>query len=385
MRALSANTSVADPYRAGIALGEALRPVSPEVVFLFASHQYASAELLEGLHDALDDERVVVAGCSGDGVYETSRVAHVGAAALALNTDGKARFLATHSAGLGADTEGCTERCLAQLRELAGGATPAFLFMASDFRADSTKVEAALQRATDVPVVGGFAADDNSLKRCFVAVGRELLEDALVLVGAYGDIAFEIAVGNTVRSVGRAGVIDEADGVEIRRIDGLGATDFVERETGKPALQADRGIVSLSVLDPATPSLRRLRSVIPSSEPNGRSLGLYGSIAAGQTVQVCVAEPDDLVREAYAMAEQARAASFEPAAALLVSCAGRKWLLGSRIEHEVTALTAAFPHGLPLAGFPSFAEFAPLKQDGRYTRTFAHNMTFVLLLLGDRR
>jgi hypothetical protein len=203
------------------------------------------------------------------------------------------------------------------------------------------------------------------------------------VLGAYGDVAIDIIIGNNMRPVGRPGVIDEADGVYVERIDGLHAMDFIERETGKPVLQTDRGIVSLRLLDPVHPGLWRLRSVIPEFERGG-TIRLYGSIARGKMVQVCMAEPEDLLAEVSRIAEAASRVDFHPAAGLIVSCAGRKWLLSGRIGREVEALADAFPHGLPVAGFPSFTEIGPLKQGGRFTRSYAHNMTYVLMLIGDR-
>ena len=56
MRALSAQTSQSDPYRAGLELGEALAECAPEVVFLFSSIHYGlDADLAEGVSDALID------------------------------------------------------------------------------------------------------------------------------------------------------------------------------------------------------------------------------------------------------------------------------------------------------------------------------------------
>ena len=71
MRAHSAATQIADGYRAGVYLGEQLKPLMPEVVFLFTTIDYAdSADILEGLHDGLEKDCIVI-GNSGDGFYET--------------------------------------------------------------------------------------------------------------------------------------------------------------------------------------------------------------------------------------------------------------------------------------------------------------------------
>jgi len=382
MRALSASTTVTDRYRAGVVLGEELSPLKPEVVFLFSSLQYGvDAELLEGLDDALETPGVVVVGNTGDGFYERGRVSNLGAAALALHSDGKVAWKVGSATGARADARGCTRTALARMKESAGGSSPAFGFMCADFRADGSLIEAVLQEETEAPFVGGLAADDYRFQRSSLFLGREVLEDAVVVLGAYGEVPFEIAVGNSLRAVGTAGRVSEAKGRSVRSIEGLSAMDFIQRETGKPALSSDMGIVTFSISDPQRPEVKRLRSVLPGVEVATGAVGLLGGIEQGQSVQVCLANPEDLVREVYDIAAHVR--HLSPVAALVVSCAGRKETLGKHIEHEVRALSQAFPAGLPLAGFPSFGEFGPLREQGRLTRSFFHNMTYVVLLIGD--
>ena len=71
------------------------------------------------------------------------------------------------------------------------------------------------------------------------------------------------------------------------------------------------------------------------------------------------------------------------AAAVVISCAGRKWLLEDRGEEEVEQVLAALGQRIPLVGFPSFGEIGPFrKPDGAYTETFFHNVTFVICSIG---
>ena len=384
MDALSAHTLLSDPYRAGVELGEALLPLAPEVVFLISTVHYGdSSELLEGLYDTLQNDELVVIGNSGDGYYESGRISDIGAAALGLNSGGAITWRAVLVENVSADPAGATRRALAQLDQALGGRKPALLFLASHFSADASQIEAVIQSDVNVPMVGGFAADDNRMQTCFVHANRRSVRDGLVLLGASGPLTFAIRVGNQLQAVGRPGTVQAAQGTNVQRIDGLSAMDFIERETGKPVLQTDRGIVSLSILDPDHPHIRRLRSIVPDFSTDKGHLGLYGGIETGKTVQVCLAQPEDLVNEVHAIAQAATQLDFAPKAAVIVSCGGRKQLLGERIRHETAALSEAFGHRLPLVGFPSFGEIGPLPQADGYSRNLFHNMTYVLLLLGD--
>jgi hypothetical protein len=379
MRAISSTTALAEPYRAGIALGESLAAFAPEVVFLFSSVHYAVPELLEGLYDALERDEVIVVGNSGDGLYETAGPADHGAAVLGLSSGGQVRWRLEHIDGVQENLPDKMRHLLARLSD--DGQTPCLGYLVSDFRADASEIEAVLGNRVAFPVVGGFAGDDHRMVKSYIYANREVRTDALVVLAAYGELRFSISVGNSLQAVGNVGVIEAAEGTQIDRIDGLSAVGFIERETGKAVLQTDRGVLCLSVHDPAKNNEKRIRSIVPDFSRRSGSVGLFGGISNGHQVQVCRAHPEDLTAEVYAIAEAARASGKTPAAALVISCSGRKALLGGHIEHEVAALTQAFPSNLPLAGFPSFGEIAPLRRGAGYTHNLFHNMTYVLLLI----
>lgn len=385
MRALSASTTIFDPYRAGLALGEALAPLRPEVVLLFSSTHYSTPELLEGLHDALDVDGVIVVGSSGNGVLMPDGVGDHAAAALALNSDGAVRWALEQVTGLDDGLEDKFAQLMARL--VVDGRAPSLGILASDFRVDAGRIESLLARHTRFPVVGGLATDSRQRAACYLYVGRAVVSDALVVLAAFGEIDFSIALANSPQTLGRAGIVEAAQGTELLRIDGIDATDFIERETGKPILHTDRGVLSLLVSDPQVEDEKRLRAIARDVAARPGALALFGAIAVGSRVQICRNRPDDLIDEVRAMAgaEAERTGARSIAAALVISCSGRKALLGPRIAEEASALTGAFARGLPLAGFFSAGEVAPLRRGGAaeaYTRNRFHNMSCVLLLIG---
>ena len=86
-----------------------------------------------------------------------------------------------------------------------------------------------------------------------------------------------------------------------------------------------------------------------------------------------------MVGEVERIAVSLRGCGKTPAGALIVSCTGRKSFLGKAVEGEVSALNRTFPPGIPLAGYPSRGEIAPLPRGEGYTHTLFHNMTYVVL------
>lgn len=383
MRARSTSTTIADSYRAGLALGQALSGIAPEIVFLFVTMYYEDwDEFMNGLYDGLGSRNVRIVGTSGDGFFESSQVSDVGAAALGLAGEGDIRWHVESGGGVGADPAGALRRVLAGLAARLEGRQPALYFMVCDSCADGSRVEAVVHEEIRVPVIGGMAGDDTGRAgRGFLFMDRMQLRDAVVMLAVEGPLAFQIHVGNSMSPVGVAGVVDDAEGTILRRIDGMDALAFVERQTGKSIMHSDQGI-ALRLIDPENGDEQKLRAVNQIATAETSTLTLFGGIGNGSLVQVCMVRPEALEAEVRAVAEQAKSSGFMPAAALIVSCAGRKWLMGGHIEHEVNSIEERFQSALPLAGFHSFGEIGPMVRKKGYIHNLYHNMTFVLLLLG---
>ncbi|HET8668005.1 MAG TPA: FIST N-terminal domain-containing protein [Terriglobales bacterium] len=369
--------------RAGVELGRTLGDVAPEVVLLFSAIQYAqSDELIHALVDSIGNPDLIVIGCTGDGYYDASGAFDTGVVAMGLNGEGRVHWQFASEVGIQSDPAGTTRRLLNRIMEGTSPQKPAWCFFVSDFKTNAAEIETALS-AADFPVVGGLAADDNRMHDCALYCREGVVRDAAFMLAAVGSIRFEIVIGNNLTPVGKSGVIEAAEGSNVYRIGGQSAMDFVEQETGKPVLQSDRGITSLTIIDSDEPEIKRLRSIVPDFSRAERSLGLYGGIEAGRTVQVCLASGADLIAEVKTIAEDIGTRTSHPIAALIVSCAARKSVLGKDVQTEAQALSSRLGSDIAIAGFPSFGEIGPLKRNGRYTRNLFHNMTYIVLVLSD--
>lgn len=374
LRAISCHSRETDPYRAGLALGQQLAALAPEVVLVFVSIHYEQpAELLEALAEVLGPQ-VLILGNSGQGFYERDGCADRGVAALGLNAGGTVRWQLRLEEGLAADPADCARRCL------AGFAADDWrlFFFGCDFRCDTSLLLSGLQGA-GCPVVGGAAGDDYRMQRSFVLAGGRVVDDALVMLGAAGDLRCAVRLAQEMRQVGVSWVIEQAHDTRIERIAGDTALGFIAQQIGQPFLEMDQGVVCLRI-ESADGGLRgRMRSLMPASDLSSGVVRLYGGIAQGERVRCCVTNQEDLVGGMGRL--DLDRLGFTPAAALVVSCAGRKQILGTAAEQEVAAVTRRLPGLAAIAGYPSFGEFAPLPEapDG----TLFHNMTCVVLLLGS--
>jgi hypothetical protein len=383
MRGCSAYTNALDPYRAGLDLGAKLSPIAPEIVFLFNSiHLGLTADILDGLYDGIGDDDLKVIGCSGDGVYETFSMAHHGACALGLNSDGNVKWHIIAQAGIQEDPTGATQAAFTQVQEQLKDKPASLMMVYLDFRTDSSLVEKVLKQQTGAPIVGGIAGDDCKGEACVVYANRQALQNNIIVLAAEGSIRYNIYVDYEFPPVGNPGTIEAVNGSIVSVIDGISAKDFVEREIGKPMLGSDLGTIGLMVADPDDPDVKRLRT-FDYRLIEQDSIAFHGGIKSGETVRVCLPQPEDLIRGINNLCNPLESQIPDPAAALVVSCVGRKRLLGEDALQEAQALQRQLGSTLPLAGFPSFGEIAPLRTQTGYTHTMLHNMAFVLIVFGQ--
>ena len=102
-------------------------------------------------------------------------------------------------------------------------------------------------------------------------------------------------------------------------------------------------------------------------------------------MRVCYATREDVINGVHEALDGLPELDFEPTAALIISCAGRKWILGNRTKEEVERILPSLPPSLPLIGLPAFGEIAPHRQNsGAYSGTYFHNVTYIITLLGLR-
>jgi hypothetical protein len=130
----------------------------------------------------------------------------------------------------------------------------------------------------------------------------------------------------------------------------------------------------------------RHRSLLLSKNPErDTDIQLFGGMAEGDQIQLCLTSPSKIVDEVETVATKLDQLEFRPAAAIIISCAGRKQLLGNKNNVEITALTSAEKRPEAIAGFPSLGEISPIKTEHGYSQSLFHNMTYVLFAFGEKK
>jgi hypothetical protein len=284
-------------------------------------------------------------------------------------------------AGLGTDVESACRSAVHQALDGMSREPKVCIVLHESFVADPPEVVEALVGALPhgVSILGGSTArsDFAEVTPTYQFANEAVATDGVAIMVFCGAVAHSTAVGMGFKTIGARGTVTAAERGAVREIDGRPATEFLNRylDATGPAAYANPMAVYEGSGD------HYLRAIRPS-EPGSGSLATAGSIPLGAQVQLTTADSDEVLASTKEALERAVAgfpAGAGPDAALIFSCAVRKFFLGSR-THVEADLARSVLGDLPTIGLYCYGEVGPIP--GAPTSRFL-NETFVTLLLGS--
>lgn len=232
-----------------------------------------------------------------------------------------------------------------------------------------------------VSVTGGLAGDGAAFKRTLVGLGADIGPHRVVAIGFYGatlHVTFGSAGG--WEPFGPRRLVTRSAGNILFELDGQPALALYKRYLGERAagLPATGLLFPLSLLPRREADDGLVRTILALDETR-QSLTFAGDIPQGAYVRLMKAGSDALVGGAQTAA---RNAGNQPgsAFAVLVSCVGRKLVLGQRVEEEVETVLAHLGTSTAAAGFYSYGEICP---SGLQHSCDLHNQTMTLTVFRE--
>ena len=234
----------------------------------------------------------------------------------------------------------------------------------------------------DIIISGGLAGDGVRFSRTYVVDGDKAYEKHVVCVGFYGA---SLAVGSSSSSgwipFGMFREITRSEGNVVYEIDGARALDVYSTYLGEEAAS----LPASGLLYPLAVRIREndtglVRTLVGIDRSAG-SLTFAGSVPQGSTARLMHASYDHLVQGAARAGEMARLPDGRPGeVALLISCMGRKSLMGAYADLEVEAVAGQLPQCPVLTGFHSYGEIGFYEDSGTCE---LHNQTMTVTVLSE--
>ncbi|QDL54831.1 FIST signal transduction protein [Rhodoferax aquaticus] len=235
-----------------------------------------------------------------------------------------------------------------------------------------------------VPITGGLAGDGGAFSKTWVLDDMGLSSDRLVCVGLYGEkLEFSHGSFGGWSPFGPARKVTRSDNNVLYELDGESALEVYKKYLGDHAkgLPASGLLFPFAMLGSDHNDVGLIRTILAVDEASG-SLTLAGDIDPNGYLKLMHASTDALVEgaESAAQAAQAMHANDNDGLALLVSCVGRKLVMGGRVDEEVEAVGEVFGRGATLAGFYSYGEISPFAPS---VDCKLHNQTMTITYLSE--
>lgn len=215
--------------------------------------------------------------------------------------------------------------------------------------------------AKHVLVTGGLAGDDINFLSTLVGLNEQPVEGKIVAIGFYGThITVTHGSGGSGDSFGLEKEITRSSDNILFEIENQNALELYKKYLGAEAKNLPGAALQfpLSLTVPGT-TQSVIRTILYINEEQN-SMVFSGDIPQGSKIRFTKTTDEKLITSAGMAAQQTLFnRDDKPVFALLISCVGRKLLLGTRATEEVAAVKNVLGNKALMAGFYSYGEISP--------------------------
>ncbi|MDT9000788.1 FIST N-terminal domain-containing protein [Paucibacter sp. APW11] len=363
-----------------------LAAIAPQLVLVFGSVRLLSAEgLLARLHEAFGSAEL--AGCTTAGEISDDGVSDERLVITALHFEHPGfRVVSTALAGM-ADSAAAGRRLADQLA--APGLHNVLVFGQGVNINGSALIEGFRQGlAPEVALSGGLAGDGGAFTRSYTLSSQAVSSEQIVAIGFTApELQLRHGCFHGWQPFGPARKVTRCEGNVLHELDGAPALEVYKKYLGEYArdLPGSGLLFPFEMLGQDHHAVGLIRTILGVDEAAG-SLILAGDIVQDGYLKLMHATTDSLVDGAH---EAAAAAGVDNAAAgcslaLLVSCVGRKLVMGARVDEEVESVAEVFGRHAHVTGFYSNGEISPALASGSGGECHLHNQTMTITHLSER-
>ncbi|MDP3118882.1 MAG: FIST C-terminal domain-containing protein [Sulfuricurvum sp.] len=230
---------------------------------------------------------------------------------------------------------------------------------------------------TNVEVTGGLAGDGARFQETYVICDDEPKASIISAVGFYGEnLIISSGCFGGWSEFGTNRVITKSKANVLYEIDNEPALDFYKRYLGDYAKDLPnsglRFPLSIKKDDNDSEVIRTLLGI----DEENKSITFAGDVPEGYYAKLMKPDTDELIQGAGHAANKIVIANDKPALGLVVSCVGRKLVLGQLIDEELEEVGETLGSNINLIGFYSYGEIAPFEVNK--LQCSLHNQTMTL-------
>ena len=352
-----------------------------DLVLAFGSSKaFAEGSQWQALKDRYPG--AIVIGCSTGGEIYGCEVLDESLAATAISFE-RTRLSAAEAA---VEAEGSSFAVGETLgRKLASPDLKALFVLSDGTKVNGSELVRGLRSVIGHGVIltGGLAGDGADFGTTYVGLDGKPEPGKVAALGFHGD---DLLIGHG--SFGGWDVfgperrITKSEANVLFELDGVPALDLYKRYLGDEAAQLPGTalLFPLRIYPADKPEQAVVRTIVGIDE-TAKTMIFAGDMPNGYCAQLMRGNLDRLIEGAATAAEQADISAQGDSVAILVSCIGRKLLLGQRTREEVEAVKDVLGSKIRMTGFYSYGEVCPHHITGSAE---LHNQTMTITTLSER-
>jgi hypothetical protein len=360
-----------------------------DLIIVFSSVAYGQEKMLKGVRSV--SKEIPLAGCSDSGEITGEGPASKHVAVAALNSD-TINFTIGVGEGTDKDSHKAGVMAAKEVKKKAKGNTSLFMMLLDGLAENGAAAVRGVQEVfgKNFPIMGGSAGDDFLFKKTYEYYNNQVLTNAAIGIGLSGKFSFGVGVRHGWEPIGLPMKVTKAKGAKLIEVNNRPALSVYEDYFGKKVEELIKEPIArmaytypLGMSVEGSPELL-IRDVVIANEKG--EITCAAEIPEGSEIRLMLGDPDKATQAAKDAAEGAltQLKGTKPKVIFVFDCMARNKLLGERTGEEIAAIQNVLGKGVPLIGFYTYGEQAPLGGVlGAECFSVFHNETMALMVLGQ--
>lgn len=383
-----------DAFQAGkeaalLARSQAQHP-DLDLVIVFASASFEQEELLKGIKSIVSE--VPIVGCSSAGEITSQGCWRKSVAVMVIKSD-ELQFATGLGKDVGKDTRAAGYAVAKKAIEVASEDRRVFIIFPDGLSGNGQDLIRGAQEILGVsfPIVGGSAGDDFLFQKTYQYYNDRPYVDSVIGLLFLGDIAIGIGARHGWRPLGRPRKVTRAKSNVLKEIDGEPAVGIYKEYFDKEMDGLHKEFLSrvaikypLGMLVPGEEEYL-MRNVLQANTDG--SLVCVAEVPEGTEVRLMIGTKETALEAAKLAAQEALVGMKDAQIkfAIVFDSVSRAKLLWGNAKREIEIIKKVLGEDVPLIGFYTYGEQAPLKSTRYAGQSYFHNESIVILTIGEWR
>ncbi|KKR46001.1 MAG: hypothetical protein A3G47_00115 [Candidatus Zambryskibacteria bacterium RIFCSPLOWO2_12_FULL_39_45] len=366
---------------------------NPDLLIVFSSVKYDQEKMLQGVRSVAPEAMLVGSSTSGE-ITTQGPLKDNSVVVMAIKSP-EIKYFTGVGENIKVNPRAAGKEAADKVKAEAGPALKAFLMIPDVLAGNGADIVRGVldSLGTHFPVVGGASGDDFAFKKTYQYLNDKVYSGAVVGLGLTGNFKIGIGVKHGWIPVGEPVTVTKSSGSVIHEIDGKPAIKIYEDYFGEEEAKVLRTetLAKLAITYPLGMKVAGSDELLirdPITVDEHGSITCAAEIPEGSEIRLMVGSRDEAVKVAKAAALNAmeQLEGSAPKAVIIFNCIARNKLFGDKSGDEIKAIQEAIGNQVPLIGFYTYGEQAPLggevKNIEKCNSAF-HNETVVICVLAD--